>query len=197
MARAHNSNCRQGALLSWGLVLHKGTLIWAGFMASPCFTRRAAWHAGLPYYCRLCRLEWCEVYINYSSTTYCIAQIIKHIYVACIDLLCSYRYAKTSLCRHVCIGMCKLHIYIYMNIFIYVCLHMCLHMYASWCPPPCPPSSSRAKELASAARVAKAMNRFTVKPGNEKEFEQRWANRESKLLEANLRINRNPGEASG
>ena len=28
------------------------------------------------------------------------------------------------------------------------------------------------------------MNRFTVKPGSEPEFEQRWAKRESKLLEA-------------
>jgi hypothetical protein len=28
------------------------------------------------------------------------------------------------------------------------------------------------------------MNRFTVKPGSEPEFEQRWAKRESKLQEA-------------
>ena len=32
--------------------------------------------------------------------------------------------------------------------------------------------------------LPEVMNRFTVKPGSEPEFEQRWAKRESKLLEA-------------
>ncbi|CAJ1406499.1 unnamed protein product [Effrenium voratum] len=45
-------------------------------------------------------------------------------------------------------------------------------------------SISQASETPLPTDCFVAMNRFTVKPGNEKEFEQRWANRESKLLEA-------------